>query len=92
MEIGKFKLQVSFSLGAFVLDENICKAIQSEKKTRCDEYVENQLNVASKNFAKYVFVEKIGKNVWKIFAPGRANLRKMQVELSSKARPNCSAP
>ena len=51
-------------------------AIQSEKKTGCDEYVGDHLNVARKNLAKYVFVEQIGKNVWKIFASGRANLRK----------------
>ena len=31
------------------------------KKTGCDEYPENQLNVASKNLAKYPFDEKDGK-------------------------------
>ena len=36
-------------------------AIQPEKKTGCDEYVEDQLNVANKNLAKYLFDEKNGK-------------------------------
>ena len=36
-------------------------AIQSEKKTGCDEYLVDQLKVASKNFAKYPFDDKDGK-------------------------------
>ena len=39
------------------------------KGTGCDEYVEDQLNVASKNFAKYLFDDTDGKDIWKIFAP-----------------------
>ena len=31
------------------------------KGTGCDEYVEDQLNVASKNFAKYLFDDTDGK-------------------------------
>ena len=31
------------------------------KRTGCDEYVEDQLNVASKNFAKYLFDDTDGK-------------------------------
>ena len=36
-------------------------AIQPEKKTGCDEYVEDQLNVANKNLTKYLFHDKDGK-------------------------------
>ena len=32
------------------------------KGTGCDEYVEDQLNVASKNFAKYLFDDTDGKS------------------------------
>ena len=31
------------------------------KRTGCDEYVEDQLNVADKNFAKYLFDDTDGK-------------------------------
>ena len=41
---------------------------QVRKKIGCDEYVEDQLNVASKNLAKYLFDEKLVKNIW-IFVP-----------------------
>ena len=39
------------------------------KKTGCDEYLEDQLNVASKNCFNYPFDEKDGKNIWQICAP-----------------------
>ena len=46
--------------------------MQSQKqlrtKTGDDEYVEDQLNVASKNLAKHLFDEKLVKNIW-IFVP-----------------------
>ena len=87
LSIGKFKLQVSFSLGSFVSDKNIWNALSISllylvrvdcrptsqqiykrtssnlirKGTGCDEYVEDQLNVASKNFAKYLFDDTDGK-------------------------------
>ena len=87
LSIGKFKLQVSFSLGSFVSDKNIWNALSISllylvrvdcrptsqqiykrtssnlirKRTGCDEYVEDQLNVASKNFAKYLFDDTDGK-------------------------------
>ena len=32
------------------------------KKTGCDEYLEDQLNVAGKNLAKYTLDEKDGRN------------------------------
>ena len=44
-------------------------SIQSEKKTGCDECVEDQLDVVSKNLPKYPFDEKYGRNIWKILAP-----------------------
>ena len=41
------------------LQKKQCNLIR--KRTGCDEYVEDQLNVASKNFAKYLFDDTDGK-------------------------------
>ena len=49
------------------------------KKTGCDEYLEDHLNVASKNLAKYPFDEKMVNFFWKIFAPWKAGLTKMLI-------------
>ena len=39
------------------------------KKTGCDEYLEDQLNVASKELEKIRLMKNMVKNIWKIFAP-----------------------
>ena len=70
--IGQFKLQVSFSLGCVLWVRVDCRPTSQQiykrtssnlirKGTGCDEYVEDQLNVASKNFAKYLFDDTDGK-------------------------------
>ena len=53
-----------------------CFLNSNQKKTGCDEYVEDQLNVANKNLFKYPFDEKYGKNIWQIFVLWKARRAK----------------
>ena len=39
----------------------VLRDASASKKTGCDKYVQDQLNLTSKNLAKYLFDEKIGK-------------------------------
>jgi len=39
------------------------------KTTGCDEYLEDQLKVASKELEKIRLMKNMVKNIWKIFAP-----------------------
>ena len=71
------------------ISKQIYKRTRIRKKTGCDEYLEDQLNMASKNCANYPFDEKDGKNIWQICAPWRAGLTKKLVELFFSAWYKC---
>ena len=63
----RFLLHIWVQADCRPISQQICKRNSSNwirKKTECDEYVEDQLNVASKNIAKYPFDYKDGEQIF----------------------------
>ena len=53
-----------YMFGCRLISQQVFKRVSSNiirKKTGCDKYLEDQLNMASINLAKYPFDEKYGK-------------------------------
>ena len=60
----RFLLYIWVGVDCRPRSQQICKRTSSNlirKRAGCDEYVEDQLNVADKNFAKYLFDDTDGK-------------------------------
>ena len=68
-----------------------CFLNSNQKKTGCDEYVDDQLNIASKNLPKYPFHEKYGKKYLEdICSMNGWSDKNSILSFFSPQQPNCS--
>ena len=67
----------------------VLRDASASKKTGCDIYVQDQLNLGNKNLAKYLFDEKIGKKYLEDICSMKGWSDKNAILNFFLTRPNC---